>query len=263
MGIINTSPDSFYQEKSTSLQVVAVEDVLAKAEKMITDGAAILDIGGMSTRPGSELVTEATELDRVIPVIESISKNFPDIIISIDTTKSNVAKAAIENGARFINDVSAGRFDPAIIDIASKYRTPYVLMHMKGDPATMQHDPAYNPGVVEEIFKFFHINVDQLRKKEIHDIILDPGFGFGKSLEHNYQLLSRLKEFSIFEMPILAGISRKSMICKLLKVNPEEALAGTIAANTLALLGGVNILRVHDVKEATEVITIVNYLKEL
>lgn len=255
MGIINVTPDSFYDGGMLKNE----KDILVIAEKMLKEGAAIIDTGGMSTRPGAETISEEEELKRVIPAIEIIHKNFPEAIISIDTFRSKVAEQAVNSGASTINDISAGRFDENLFATVANLKVPYVLMHMQGTPQTMQRDPEYRD-VVREVFEFLKEKILQLNQLGIHDIIVDPGFGFGKTVEHNFQLLDHLDVFKIFGLPVLAGLSRKSMVCKVLKVNPDEALNGTTALNTIALSKGAKLLRVHDVKEAREAIELMKFL---
>lgn len=249
MGILNVTDDSFYE--GSRLQ--SLEEVLRKAEKMLNEGATILDIGGQSTRPGSTQIAVEDENRRVLPAIEAIKKNFPEAYISIDTYQSIVAANAIQAGADIINDISAGSIDNKIIDIVAKYQLPYILMHMQGTPATMQLHPQYE-NVTQEILDFFIQKIGYLKSKGIADIIIDPGFGFGKTIQHNFRLLKELSVFGMLELPILLGISRKATIYKTLEVTPAEALNGTTILNTIGLLNGANILRVHDVKVAQEAI---------
>jgi len=253
MGIINVTPDSFYDGG----KIKSDSDLLSLSEKMLKEGAAILDVGGMSTRPGAEEISVEEELHRVIPAINLIHKNFPNVIISIDTCRSKVAEEAVNAGASMVNDISAGRFDENFLKTISKLKVPYVLMHMQGTPDTMQANPQYED-VVKEVFDFLKEKIFQLNQLGLYDIIIDPGFGFGKTVEHNFQLLNHLEVFKILGLPILAGLSRKSMICKVLKVNPDKALNGTTALNAIALMKGGKLLRVHDVKEAREVIELMN-----
>ncbi len=253
MGILNTTPDSFFDGG----KYATVENALVQAEKMIGEGAAILDVGGMSTRPGADIVDQETELNRVIPVIAAIKNKFPETPVSIDTVYGKVAAEAIRHGATMINDVSAGAIDPSILFTAAKFHVPYILMHMKGVPLTMQTQPHYDD-VTAEITGFFIDKCTELHQQGIHDIILDPGFGFGKSLEHNYALVQHFELLTRIGPPVLAGVSRKSMLCKLLKVNPEKALNGTTALHAVLLLKGASILRVHDVKEAVETMKIIH-----
>ena len=249
MGILNVTPDSFYDGGRHD----NLSDILKKTEQMILEGASIIDIGGMSSRPGAAIISEEEELSRVLPAIEVVSKAFPEMIISIDTIRSGVAMKAVESGARIINDISAGRLDDQMYTVVSTLNVPYILMHMQGKPTNMQKEPEYED-VVQDILDFFIVETGKLRKLGVKDIILDPGFGFGKTLSHNYQLLKQLHVFQILECPILTGISRKSMINKVLKTRPEEALNGTTALHMAALLQGSKLLRVHDVKEAQQTI---------
>ena len=253
MGIINITPDSFFEghlDKNES-------ELLLMAEKMIVDGASILDIGGQSTKPGSKRIDADEELNRVIPIIKVIRKNFPETIISIDTYYSKVATQAVESGADIVNDISAGNFDEEIIPTVGKLKVPYVCMHMQGTPETMQLNPTYN-NITLEIIQFFIKKIEACRNAGIKDIIIDPGFGFGKTIEQNFTLLREMLSLKMLDCPILAGVSRKGMIYKTLKTTPENALNGTTVANTMALINGARILRVHDVKQAKEAITIFN-----
>ncbi len=234
-------------------------NVLRHVEKMLSDGADIIDIGGLSTRPGAKPVSEKEEKARVIPFITAIRKSFPNALLSIDTYRANVAKAALDLGAHMINDVSGGEMDGKLIAVIAQYPVPYVLMHMQGTPENMQVNPQYKD-VLTDITNYFISKIEILDKEGIKDIILDPGFGFGKTLEHNYQLLANLHCFKIFNLPILVGLSRKGMIYKPLHTNAQNALTGTIAANTVALMNGAKMLRVHDVKEAAQTIKIVSRL---
>lgn len=251
MGIINLTPDSFYSSSRFS----GTDAVLAQAEKMLTEGAAILDIGGQSTRPGSIRINAEDELQRVIEPIKAIAQRFPDTFISIDTYYALVAEQAVAAGASIINDISAGSMDKEMIVTVAKLNVPYILMHMQGNPATMQQAPAYTD-VVKEVLDFFIFKIAELRNKGIKDIIIDPGFGFGKTINHNFQLLKNLEVFKMLNAPLLAGLSRKSTVYKTLKVPIEESLNGTTALNTIALMNGAAILRVHDVKEVKQVISL-------
>ena len=255
MGILNATPDSFYTKginNSASL-------LLHQAIKMIDEGASILDIGGMSSRPGADPVSEDEELNRVLPAIEAIRKQLPNSYISIDTYRSNVAKQALVAGADIINDISGGDEDENILTIAAQNHAPFICMHKKGVPKTMQHNPTYQD-VLDEVMTYFIEKIEKFRKFHLHDVVLDVGFGFGKNLEHNYELLNNLSIFHTLQKPLLAGFSRKSMICKPLHISPEEALNGTTILNTLALTKGCQILRVHDVKEAKECVTLFNLM---
>lgn len=251
MGILNLTPDSFY-----TLSRLTEETIIERAGQMIADGADILDIGGQSTRPGAERISAEEELTRIEPAVHAIRKAFPDVIISIDTFYGRVAKRALELGADMINDVSAGSIDPEIIDVAADSGCPYVLMHMQGEPQMMQHNPQYTD-VVNDVIYFFSEKIKLLRSKGIHDIVLDPGFGFGKTAAHNFELLAATYDLKLFELPVLIGVSRKKMIQHAISGTAEEALSGTIAANTIALLEGASILRVHDVKPAVDARSIV------
>lgn len=256
MGILNLTPDSFFADSRHKI----TDDLLRSCEKMLTDGADILDVGGVSTRPGATEVGEVEELQRVVPAIEAIAKRFPDAIISVDTFRAKVAQEAVGAGASIVNDVSAGKFDEAIYETVAKLQVPYILMHMQGTPATMQSSPQYD-NVVLEVLDFLVSETAKLRALGINDIVLDPGFGFGKTVEHNFQLLQGLQALHISGLPVLAGLSRKSMVCRTLGIKPEEALNGTTVLNTIALLKGANILRVHDVKEAVECVRLVGQSK--
>jgi dihydropteroate synthase len=251
MGIINATPDSFY-EGHLSLNK---NDTTALAGKMIADGAAILDIGGLSTRPGSKPVSVQEETDRVVPVIENIYAAYPEIILSIDTYNSTVAKAAVTAGASIVNDISGGNLDGAMMETVATLGVPYICMHMRGTPETMQQQAVYN-NIVQEVLDFFIAKIDACNKAGIKDIIIDPGFGFAKTIEHNFTLLKALAVLKITGKVILAGLSRKSSIYKTLGITAAEALNGTTVLNTMALINGASILRVHDVKQATEAVTL-------
>ncbi len=257
MGILNVTPDSFFDGGKYSL----LDAQLAQVEKMLNDGADFIDVGGYSTRPGADTIHEEDELNRVIPVIEKIAKQFPDAIISIDTFRARVAEEAIKSGAAIINDVTAGEGDELMFEMVAKLQVPYIIMHKQGTFKDMQVEPQYED-VVKEVIQYLSFKIEKLTELGIQDIIVDPGFGFGKTLEHNFQLLKHLNLLRILGKPILAGISRKSMINKLLKTKPENALTGTIVTNTLALQGGASILRVHDVKEAVETLKVINFYRE-
>lgn len=251
MGILNITPDSFYKGYLN----VEKDDILKMANKMVDDGADILDIGGQSSRPGSDRVSAVVELERVIPIIKLIREHFKEIVISVDTYHSLVAENAVKEGATIVNDISAGEMDQHMIKTVGALQVPYICMHMKGVPDTMQQNIAYDD-VVKEVLDFFIKKTDECKQAGIHDIIIDPGFGFGKTPAHNFMLLKNLNVFSMFDRPILAGLSRKSTIYKTLNIHVDEALNGTTVLNTLALNNGANILRVHDVKEAREAITL-------
>ena len=255
MGILNVTPDSFFDGGRYNNE----KNVLERVEQMLLEGADFVDVGGMSTRPGAKSVGEAEELKRVVPVIELLTKKFAGIMISVDTYRAKVAREAIQAGAVMINDVSGGNLDENIFQVAGDAGVPYILMHMQGVPETMQEQPAYKD-VVPEIVDYFLDKINKkLKEAGVKDIIIDPGFGFGKTLAHNYEILKNMDYFDVLELPRLIGVSRKSMICKALKVNPEGALNGTTVVHALALLKGVDILRVHDIKPAKEAIKILHY----
>jgi dihydropteroate synthase len=249
MGILNATPDSFYNKGQHS----NADSLLRVAGQMVKDGATILDIGGASTKPGQEWLDADEELKRIIPVIETIHKNFRDVWLSVDTYNALTAKEAVNAGASIVNDVSSGSFDKAMLATVGQLGVPYIAMHMQGTPKTMQLNPEYDD-VVKEVVAYLRNICEDCEAAGIKDAIIDPGFGFGKTVAHNFSLLRELNKFSALGKPILAGLSRKSMICKPLKVNPEHALNGTTALNMVALQQGANILRVHDVKEAMEVV---------
>ena len=253
MGILNVTPDSFFDGGKYNF----LDAAFAQASKMIEEGAAIIDIGGMSSRPGAEIVSVEEELKRVLPIIKKIKQHFPNVVMSIDTVQGVVAQAAIDAGASIINDISAWTIDPSILDVALKNGVPYILMHMQGKPATMQDQPNYQD-VTLEVLDFLIEKSTFLRKQGLKDIIIDPGFGFGKSLAQNYELINKLHVFKMLEIPLLVGFSRKSMIYKVLDLESKDSLAGTIALNWMALEQGAKILRVHDVKEAVSIIKIFN-----
>ena len=251
MGILNVTPDSFYDGgKYTSDRAI-----MNQVERMLSEGADLIDVGGMSSRPGAVLIDEELEVKRVIPVIRSILTHFPNTLISVDTVRSSVAREAAAAGAVMINDISAGKFDAKMCSTVAELQLPYVLMHMQGSPEDMQHNPEYSQ-VTVEVLDFFIQKLGELRALGVKDVILDPGFGFGKTVAHNYQLLTNLSAFSMLDCPVLAGLSRKSMICKVLEVNPSKALNGTTALHMVALQNGARLLRVHDVKEARETISL-------
>ena len=256
MGIINITPDSFYAGSRTNEY-----EVLKKAEQMVKDGADIIDIGGQSTRPGSERLSADEELKRVISPIETIRKKFPGSFVSVDTFYAEVAKQAVEAGADIINDISAGKMDDVMISTVASLQVPYILMHMKGTPDTMQKDPTYE-NVTREVLDFFIKQTDVLNKTGIHDVIIDPGFGFGKTIAHNFELLRNLSVFTMLDRPVLLGVSRKSTIFKTLGITVEESLNGTTILNTIGLMNGCNILRVHDVKEAAEAVKLFTALND-
>lgn len=255
MGILNLTPDSFY----IGSRVNNSEAILSKATEMIEEGADFLDLGGYSSRPNAVDISVQEEIDRVLPAIEVIRKEYPDIVLSIDTFRSKVAKEAILAGADMVNDISAGSLDEEMLELVASLKAPYIAMHMKGNPQTMQSLSQYSD-ILEEILYYFAEKVDLFRKLGIKDVIIDPGFGFAKTIEQNFFLLKNLKSFEVFGLPLLAGLSRKSMIYKTLQINAPEALNGTTALNMFALLQGANLLRVHDVKEAKETLKLFEQL---
>ena len=252
MGILNATPDSFYGGSRWTDPAGAVN----AAREMLQEGATFLDLGAASSRPGAEDVPEEEELNRLLPVLEALRNELPDALISLDTWRSGIVKRCHERfRIDMVNDISAGRRDPGMMEAVAGLGLPYLIMHMQGHPSTMQETPVYR-NVTDEVLRFFGEAVHQLRKMGISDILIDPGFGFGKTLEHNYQLLNELGSLQILELPLVAGISRKSMICKPLGCSPDEALNGTTAAHMAALMRGANMLRVHDVKPAVETVRI-------
>ncbi len=256
MGIINTTPDSFYEGS----RFTGADGILQQAERMLRDGAAILDIGGQSTRPGSERISADEELQRVIGAVESLHFNFPEAIISIDTYWSAVAREAVAAGASIINDISAGTVDAAMLSVAAAAKTPYVAMHMPGNPDTMHRKPAYE-NLTRELLDFFIKKIEECKKAGIQDIIIDPGFGFGKTVAENFEILQQLSLLKILQRPILLGVSRKSTIYKTLGITAEEALNGTTVLHTVGLQNGASILRVHDVKEAVEAVRLLSEMR--
>jgi len=255
MGILNVTPDSFFDGG----KYLNEETIVRKINSMEYDGAQIIDIGGYSTRPGAKDVSEEDELNRVLPVVKLIKSNFDGLAISVDTFRSNIARKCVEAGADIINDISGGSLDRKMFSCIAELNVPYVLMHIKGTPQDMQEKPKYI-NVVEEIKDFFEEKLTQLIDLGVENVILDPGFGFGKTVEHNYELLNNLDAFSSFGKPLLAGVSRKSMINKVINTTPDEALNGTTVLNTIALQKGAKILRVHDIKEASETIKLTQKL---
>lgn len=251
MGIFNLTPDSFFAGSRKT-----EKEILQAAEIMLSDGAEIIDIGGQSTRPGAARIAMEEEWQRVEEALRSISKTFPQCIISIDTFYSEIAKRAVENGAHMVNDVSAGKIDEKMYATVGALKVPYVLMHMQGEPQNMQDSPHYE-NIINELVYFFSSEIKKLSEFGVYDVLIDPGFGFGKLQEHNLEILRSLREFSILGMPLLAGMSRKKMIQRITETNVDHALNGTIAANTIALLNGASILRVHDVKAACDAVAVV------
>lgn len=252
MGILNITPNSFFDGGQHN----SMQNAVTQTKKMLDDGADIIDIGGYSSQPNADFVTEEMEIDRLIPVIDILVKMFPDIIISVDTFRAAVAEKAIEHGAAIINDISGGTLDENMFDVVGKHQVPYILMHMRGTPQNRQQFVDYDD-LVSDIIYYFSERLEKAYQAGIKDVIIDPGFGFSKTLAQNYELLSKLNMFQHLDVPILAGVSRKSMIYNLLSISPKEALNGTTVLNTLALTKGADILRVHDVKEAIECVKIV------
>lgn len=255
MGILNITPDSFYDGGKYKND----QDILSQVENMLLNGATFIDVGAYSSRPGAAHVSEEEELKRIVPVVELLIKKFPEIYISIDTFRSKVAQETINVGAAIVNDISGGNMDENMFSTIAKLQIPYIAMHMQGTPQNMQQNPTYE-NVTTELIQFFSEKINQLHQLQVKDVIIDVGFGFGKTIEHNFQLLRDLKFFETLNTPILAGISRKSMLYKTLDISAQEALNATTSANTIALLNGANILRVHDVKEAMECVKIVEQL---
>ncbi len=258
MGILNLTPDSFYSES----RVKNEKKLLEKAEKMLADGADFLDLGGYSSRPGADFVSEEEERKRILPAIELLNKHFPLAKISVDTFRAKIAREAIEAGACMINDISGGQADERMFDTVAELQVPYILMHMRGTPQTMQQLTDYHPDPITEINRFFSQKIKKLHDKHVNDIIIDPGFGFAKTLEQNYFILKNLDRFLIHDKILLVGISRKSMLYKLLRITQDQALNATTVAHTIGLLKGASILRVHDVKEAKEVVKIVDFMNQ-
>lgn len=257
MGILNITPDSFYAGSRNQ----TAQEISERANRILEEGAGIIDIGAYSSRPNAENISPEEEMRRLRMALEILNKEHPDAIISVDTFRADVAAMCVEEfGVAIINDIAAGEMDPHMFDTVARLNVPYIMMHMQGTPQTMQATPHYD-NLIKEIFLYFATKIEQLHAKGVKDIILDPGFGFGKTVAHNYELLNQLQEFSLFEMPVLVGVSRKSMIYKLLGGTPFEALNGTTALNTISLLKGANILRVHDVKEAVETVKIVEAMQ--
>jgi len=256
MGILNITPDSFYKGS----RYISEADIIKAANRMLEDGADILDIGGYSSRPGAADISAEEEAGRVFNAVKLISSEFPDAIISVDTFRSAIAREAILNGAHIINDISGGDADSGMFELVAELNVPYIMMHMQGNPANMQDNPVYDD-VVADILKWFAERIFRLQSAGVKDIIVDPGFGFGKTVDNNFELLNRLGELSIAGLPVLAGLSRKSMIWKTLGITADDALNGTAVLNSFALAGGADILRVHDVKEARQAVTLFKKLK--
>jgi dihydropteroate synthase len=252
MGILNVTPDSFYDGNRYTSEA----DILKQVEKMLSDGAMFIDVGGYSTRPGAEEISAEEEQKRVLKAVKNISHEFPDAFISVDTFRSEVVRAAVDAGAHLVNDVSGGSLDDAMFKTVAELKVPYILMHMRGTPQTMNKLTVYE-NLLKDIMDFFHEKIFTLQQLGAKDIIIDPGFGFAKTVEQNFELLSKLDHFNILGKPVLAGLSRKSMIWRTLGITPEEALNGTTSLNTVALLKGASLLRVHDVKQAAEAIKLI------
>lgn len=253
MAILNITPDSFY----SSSRANSIDEALQKAENFVNAGAKFIDVGAYSSRPGAADVSETEETERVVPIIQALNQAFPETLISVDTFRASVAEKSIEAGAHLINDIAAGNLDEKMFETVAKLQVPYIMMHMKGTPQNMQDSPSYG-NVSKEVFSYFNEKIETLTQLGVKDIILDPGFGFAKTLDHNYELLRNMQLLSLFNLPLLVGFSRKSMITKALNIKTEDALNGTTVLNTTALLKGANILRVHDVKEAMECVKLVN-----
>lgn len=257
MGILNITPDSFYQGSRTP----AIEDALKRAEKLLSEGAAMLDLGAYSTRPGAPVVSADVEVERIVPVIQALVREFPSAILSVDTFRSSVAQASIDAGAHMINDISGGDLDPLMFETVARLRVPYILMHMRGTPQTMSSLTGYQD-IFAEVLTYFAERISRLRELHVHDIILDPGFGFAKDADENFLLLNQMDKFAICGLPVLAGLSRKRTIWKTLNISSEEALNGTTVLNTVALMKNAAILRVHDVKEAVEAVKLIQCLRK-
>jgi dihydropteroate synthase len=255
MGILNVTPNSFYDGGKHSDE----KSVISQVEKMLSEGATFIDIGAYSSKPSAEFVSEEEEINRLIPVIKSVLNHFPETLISVDTFRAKVAKAGIENGACIINDISAGSLDTTMMETVAKLQVPYVMMHMKGNPQTMQIMANYD-NITKEMLFYFSEKIRQARNIGINDLLIDPGFGFAKTKEQNFEVMNNLELFQMLNLPILVGVSRKSMIYKTLETSADDALNGTTVLNTIALQKGAKILRVHDVKEAIETIKLVSQL---
>lgn len=257
MGILNVTPDSFY----SGSRVLQLEDAYKKAEKMLSEGANILDLGGHSTRPGADAVSETEEANRVLPVVEMLRKHFPMAIISIDTFRASVARQAIEAGAHIINDIAGGNLDPLMFETVAALQVPYILMHSRGTPQTMKDLNQYDD-LVTDVMRELQAKIYELQQLGVKDIVADMGFGFAKNADQNYVLLRELRAFEMLNVPLLVGVSRKSMIWRKLDITPDQSLNGTTALNTVALLNGASILRVHDVKEAIETVKLIQLLHQ-
>jgi dihydropteroate synthase len=251
MGILNVTPNSFFDGGKYKNE----DEIISQVDKMISEGATFIDIGAYSSKPSAEFVSEQEEVDRIVPAIELILKHFPNALLSIDTFRAEVAKASIESGATIINDIAAGELDDKMFDVIAKYNVPYIMMHMRGNPQTMQSLTQYDD-IIKEMLFYFSEKVKKARALGINDLILDPGFGFAKTTDQNYEVMQKMELFNVLELPVLVGISRKSMIYKTLNTTAQEVLNGTTFLNTIALTKGAKILRVHDVKEAVECVAL-------
>lgn len=255
MGILNMTPDSFYADSRVSGEI----EVISRVRRLLDDGADIIDVGGYSSRPGADNVTEEEEINRIEKPIKIIHKEFPDVLISIDTFRANVARVALNSGASMINDISGGMIEPQIMNVAAEFSAPYILMHMRGTPQTMQTFTDYQD-IVKDLVCYFQIQIQKAKNVGVIDIILDPGFGFSKNIDQNFELLKRMDEFKVLDCPLLVGVSRKSMVYKFLEISAEESLNGTTVLNTFALNKGASVLRVHDVKEARQAVDLMQKL---
>ncbi len=255
MGILNITPDSFYSNSRTK----SIDEALAKTAQYLTEGATFIDIGGYSSRPGAKDISEQEEIDRLVPVVASLSEAFPEAIFSIDTFRAKVAEATIQAGAHIVNDIASVDMDELMFETVARLQVPYMIMHMQGTPQNMQQNPVYE-NVTLEVVDYLAKKVAELKALHIHDVIIDPGFGFGKTIAHNYELLNQMEAFRVFKLPVLVGFSRKGMIYKTLGTTAAEALNGTSVLNTIALQKGAGILRVHDVREAVECVRLVEML---
>lgn len=256
MGILNVTPNSFYDGGKHK----EINSIIHQVDKMLSEGADFIDIGAYSSKPSAEFVSEEEEIKRLVPIVKSLVETFSNIILSVDTFRAQVAKASVENGVAMVNDIAAGLLDDKMLETVAELKVPYIMMHMRGNPQTMQSLTDYEDIVKEMIF-YFSERIQKARSFGISDIVIDPGFGFAKTVEQNYEVLHKMELFSMLELPLLAGVSRKSMIYKVLENSPQEALNGTSVLNTIALQKGAKILRVHDVKEAVECIKLVSKLK--
>lgn len=257
MGILNVTPDSFYAGSRTQTEA----EIVRRVKQIVSEGAAIIDIGAYSSRPNADNVSAREEMERLRMGLKILFEIQPDAVVSVDTFRADVARMCVEEyGVAIINDIAAGEMDANMFHTVAALNVPYIMMHMQGTPQSMQQHPHYD-NLLKEVFLYFARKVQQLRDLGVKDIILDPGFGFGKTMEHNYELLSHLEEFRIFELPLLVGVSRKSMIYRLLDITPQEALNGTTVLDTICLLKGADILRIHDVKEAVETVRIVQAMR--